>query len=321
MNKNPTLSVAMPNYNYGQYIGEALEAILNQSYPPDELIIVDDCSTDGSVAVIESCIKDHPNARMLKNEKNMGVIYTMNRALLEAKGDYIHTTASDDIVLAGFYEKSMKLLMEYPQAGLCCADNVLFDPCGCIEDRPGYSNKPAYFSPEEVVKLSLRRIFTASTANTVIIKRSSVIEAGGYIPSLKHLSDSFVNSVVSFRHGICYIPEILAKMRIHPGQFGGTQASKLRLEREVIKNTLNIVMSPKYQDVLPMFRRAAPFSSYPFEVLKVVAGDKKYRDFISFKLLRFALFDIFKRGLKMLLPKRAYYLFAGGCKRIRRIFK
>jgi len=52
MNKMPTLSVMMTNYNYGRYIAEALEAILTQSFQPKEVILVDDASTDNSIEVI-----------------------------------------------------------------------------------------------------------------------------------------------------------------------------------------------------------------------------------------------------------------------------
>jgi hypothetical protein len=124
-------------------------------------------------------------------------------------------------------------------------------------------------------------------------------------------SDSFPHSVASFRYGMCYIPEVLAVMRIHPGQYGRTMSEKGRLEREVIKNMIDLARSEKYQDVFPMFKRTAPFSSHPVETLRVVISDRKYWPFISFKLLKFSLFEILKMGLKKIFPDKMYCIIAG----------
>ena len=65
----PTLSVLVNNYNYARFIGEALEAILNQSYRPSEVIVVDDASIDNSVEIIHQFVKRDPIVHLVKNEK------------------------------------------------------------------------------------------------------------------------------------------------------------------------------------------------------------------------------------------------------------
>ena len=65
----PTLSVLIPNYNQGTYIKEAFEEILNQTWRPIEIIVVDDCSTDDSIEIIESCSKNEPLIRLIQHEK------------------------------------------------------------------------------------------------------------------------------------------------------------------------------------------------------------------------------------------------------------
>ena len=104
-----SLSVIMPNYNYANYIGEALNAILTQSFRPTEIIIVDDGSTDNSVAIIKEYMKNYSNIRLIQNEKNMGINYSNTLGLKKATGEYIYGCASDDRILPGFFEKSMEL--------------------------------------------------------------------------------------------------------------------------------------------------------------------------------------------------------------------
>lgn len=79
MPDRPTLCVLMPNYNHARFLPESLEAILAQSYPPLEVIVLDDASTDNSVEVIESFLRRDPRVRLVRNERNVGVERSVNR--------------------------------------------------------------------------------------------------------------------------------------------------------------------------------------------------------------------------------------------------
>lgn len=314
MNKS-TLSVVMCNYNYGQYIGEALEAIFNQSCAPMEVIVVDDGSTDNSVPVIAEFAKVHPNLRFLRNAKNMGSLYSVNRALEVASGDYIYSAASDDKILPAFFEKSMGLLAQYPQAGLSCSDLIIIEGGDLSNKNLYWSKSPGYFAPAKVAEIFQRELFPPIVSQTVIVKRSSLVEAGGYMPKLRWACDSFAHQVISLRQGLCYIPEALVLMRVHASQYGSVMLREMRAERENIKNIIDVVMMPQYKDVLPSFKRAAPLSVYPWEALKVVISNKKYRSFFSVKLLRFGLFDrLIMRMLLRVLP-------IGVCRKIDNIYR
>ena len=79
------VSVIIPNYNYERYIQERILSVLNQTYPVYEIIILDDCSTDSSVLMIENFIANHPekNIRLVKNTKNSGSVFAQWRKGLE----------------------------------------------------------------------------------------------------------------------------------------------------------------------------------------------------------------------------------------------
>ena len=130
MSQQPTLSVLFPNYNHARFLPESLGAFLAQSYRPVEIIIIDDASTDNSVEVIETFARREPRLRLIRNERNMGVVPNMNRLVEMASGDYVYLSAADDKVLPGFFEKSMALLSQYPQAGLCSTVGRLIDKDG-----------------------------------------------------------------------------------------------------------------------------------------------------------------------------------------------
>ena len=89
------ISVITPVYNAEKYIKETIESVLNQTYKDIELILVDDCSTDGSVEIIKS-YKDS-RIRLISQETNKGAWAARNRGIDEAKGRYIAYIDSDDL--------------------------------------------------------------------------------------------------------------------------------------------------------------------------------------------------------------------------------
>ncbi|GAK08393.1 glycosyltransferase [Geomicrobium sp. JCM 19038] len=90
------VSVIMPVYNGELYIDKAISSVLKQSYRHVELIIVDDCSTDGTLGIIQSYALDDDRITVLMNKENLGVSLSRNRAVREAKGEWIAFLDSDD---------------------------------------------------------------------------------------------------------------------------------------------------------------------------------------------------------------------------------
>ena len=104
------VSIIMPSYNTAIYIEETIQSVLNQTYPNWELIIVDDCSNDNTDEVLEK-IKD-PRIHYLKNEKNSGAAVSRNKALREAKGQWIAFLDSDDLWMRNKLEKQIQFMEE-----------------------------------------------------------------------------------------------------------------------------------------------------------------------------------------------------------------
>jgi len=95
-NKDPLVSVVMPTYNRVALLPQSIESILNQTYTNFEFIIVDDGSTDGSNALLQTYAQSDPRIKILTNTKNRGISYSRNRGTDAAKGKYIAIMDSDD---------------------------------------------------------------------------------------------------------------------------------------------------------------------------------------------------------------------------------
>lgn len=110
MTVNESASIVMPSYNCARFIADSIKSVIAQTYTDWELIIVDDCSTDDTEAIVASFCDDR--IRYIRNEKNSGAAISRNRALREAKGRWIAFLDSDDLWLPEKLEKQIGFMME-----------------------------------------------------------------------------------------------------------------------------------------------------------------------------------------------------------------
>lgn len=96
LKSTPLVSVIMPAYNVEKYVGLAIESILNQSYKDFEFIIIEDCSSDKTLSIIQNFAKQDKRIVVLRNSENMGVTKSLNKGVKEAKGSYVIRMDADD---------------------------------------------------------------------------------------------------------------------------------------------------------------------------------------------------------------------------------
>jgi hypothetical protein len=248
----PTLSVIMPNYNHGRFLREALAAVAAQSYAPVEILVIDDGSTDDSVAIVSELAKKNPLIRLLRNEKNLGVIATMNRGLQAATGDYLLGASADDKILPGLFEKSMDLLSRNPSAALCSSLSYLADedlkPIGDVY-CPVVAKSPRYLPPAEVLQ-KLKTHGSWFLGNTTVYRRAALVEAGGFMPELSSYTDGFISLVLALKHGACFLPERLACWRRLSSGFS-SQSAAGPTESLKIMARAGELMRTRYRDLFP----------------------------------------------------------------------
>jgi len=121
---DPLVSVIMTVYNCAEYIGEAIESVLIQNYPKFELVIINDGSTDNTKEVISRY--DDERIRYIYQE-NGGMSNALNRAIREAKGQYIMPLDADDMMTPDFIASHLQEFKKYPEADLVYSDVLLID--------------------------------------------------------------------------------------------------------------------------------------------------------------------------------------------------
>ena len=111
----PTVSVIMGIYNTESKLADSIESILQQTYSDWELIMCDDGSTDRTYEIAKKYSDKYENIYLLKNNKNMGLAYSLNKCLKYASGKYIARSDADDINLPNRFKVQVEFLEKNPQ--------------------------------------------------------------------------------------------------------------------------------------------------------------------------------------------------------------
>ncbi len=141
---NTKLSVVIPVYNAEKYIRQCLDSILTKQKIALEVICVDDCSTDGTPAVLKEYQDKYENVTVIRNETNLYAGICRNKGLMAAKGQYVHFLDSDDYVVDNAYEKLYTLAKENDLDWVKTTSEGFDDETGETVENPRYSMEKMY---------------------------------------------------------------------------------------------------------------------------------------------------------------------------------
>ena len=288
---SPTLSIVVPNYNHARYLEGALVAHLNQSALPLEIIVVDDASTDESRTIVERLAARHPTVRLVSLPVNGGVNAAINRGLAEAKGEYVCFSAADDLVEPEFAAHSLAILAHHPATGFCFSDPaVLSAKSGGARRFPLFlSDRPCLLSPCDFERLLTSNYFSFSS-NSILYRREALIEIGGFIEDLCWYADGFANYVLAFRHGACYVPEVLTLYRVSEDSYSACGARQVLVQRNILYRVLDLLEESRFRDVAGYFRRAAIVPEMRGRSLFWLLAHPRHRGHLTLRLCARLLF-------------------------------
>jgi glycosyltransferase involved in cell wall biosynthesis len=214
-----------------------LKALLCQKRAADEIIVIDDGSTDDSVHIIDEIAAGAPAIRVLRNENNIGVIATLQRGLEVARGNYVYFAASDDWILPDFFALALQRLEADPGVGLFCGEAMLVD---------GTSNQPFAVRPAVRPRMSARSIDAAEVnkllratdnwilTGSAVFRRECVAWAGGFDARLGSFADGFIARKIALRYGFYFEPKIVASWVVFPDSVSRRTARDLQRSNYIL---------------------------------------------------------------------------------------
>lgn len=289
MAMKPRLTAVITNYNYGRFLPAAVEAMINQSRPADELILLDDASTDGSQSVVDELARRLPAIKVVKHAANRGMNPTGQEALELATGDYLYWGSADDMVLPGFFESAMALLEEYPEAPLCAGVPIEWrvETGEQLRTARGMPETAGHLVPAELWPLARRGSLSLGGA-WAIYRIADLKAAGGFRVPLRWLSDWFPIYALALSRGLCWTAQPSAVMRFHAQNYSGVGPQRRREHRAALACLAQLAaeLSPS---VRAGFRASGMLGVFDFPMVRVLLGERRNWGLLSWAFWRVAL--------------------------------
>ena len=213
------MCVIVPNFNDLNNVNDCLGSVFSQSIPFDQVIFIDDASTDESVAFVQQVIENRPEVLFIANTVNKGTALSINQALKHCSCDYVLFLSANDFISPYLVERFHATIKEGAGfwSALCqnvSEDGTIFSP----RKTPVIVSSPSFFSPSQTIELI--RIYTNwSPGTTVLYHREKVIEHGGLSAPLKGLADWLLAIIIGVKSGVVFVPEILGTVRLHANSY------------------------------------------------------------------------------------------------------
>ncbi|QSL90845.1 glycosyltransferase [Ectopseudomonas toyotomiensis] len=207
----PLVTVVIASYNHAPYIEKCILSVVQQTYPHIELLVVDDGSTDNSVARIEQLQREH--GFELCVQQNKGLTHTLNEAIARAKGSLIAPFGSDDIMVPERIAKQVAYMQDKPEVGICAGNIELIDSDGQLFPESRQRRDIAFRRLDFDDVFMERKPYPP--APTLLFRKEALEQVGGFDPKIR-LEDLLIELKIT--HAGYYIDclgEVLAQYRKH----------------------------------------------------------------------------------------------------------
>ena len=224
----PLVSMIVLCYNQSRFVVETLESVKAQTYKPTELIILDDCSSDESVAVIENWLrKNGVVCTFIRHQKNQGICKSMNDAIAAATGKYLSMIASDDVWLPDKIVRQVEIMESQPDdVGVLYSDAFQIDQHG--HTLPGLLIETHWKLREmpqgQTLDTLLRGNFIPGL--TTLIRRSCYDKVGLYDENLPW-EDWDMWMRIARHYSFAYSPTPSAKYRLHEKSYSRSDPGRM----------------------------------------------------------------------------------------------
>lgn len=228
--KMPLVSVVMPAYNKEKYIAKAINSVIHQTITDWELIVIDDCSTDGTRDVIAAMAANDPRIRFVRNESNLGAAGTRNRALDMCRGEYVALLDADDIWYPEKLEKQLNLLR-------CTEADVAYSSYKVI--RRGAQEKSSdYIVPE---KVSLRDMLRQNWIGcSTVLMTGAVARSYRFTTEFYHEDYVFCLQMLQNGAGFVGVTDVLGEYSYYPDSRSGNKLASAKSRWDVYRRYLKL---------------------------------------------------------------------------------
>ncbi len=313
-NNMPSVGIVIPNRDDSQYLAQCLNSVIQQTIRPDQIVFVDDDSSDDSIIIAHQLLDSFENVTFISNTECIGTINALNKGLSHIKTDYVLFLSSNDFMTNGMIEQVKNGLKTADNPGVFSAMIYLVNEQGnnpYLYPTPIVALKNSCFTGDQCIGL-LNLVGSWFHGTTLFFHRESLLNIGGFDASLGGLADLQAALLLASQKGAFFSPEPFGIVRLHnDGCLTGTLSDLTHFEEINTKiKTTGIELSPKLftdsfinkfesrlrfaalrsQDTHQSIEFPSTWKGIRYRLLRLVftkpSFHKKTRNLISFLLLR-----------------------------------
>ena len=275
--KFPLVTIIIPIFNRLKWISVCLDSIKSQTYPHIETLVIDDGSTDGTVAWLKSQ-PDYSFARVHEQPTNGGASVARNDGIRLAQGQLIAFIDSDDALLPNHIEKAVNVFREYPNTGLFCCDSTIIDSEGKVHFGGRTWHQIQSEQRNHAVQNGFRtlsNIFEFSHIFPGFTLPKAVFEKVGYFDQTIFPMDDYDLSlrVAGAGYGVYYCDEPLALRREHTGQCSGVANSVDTCRKQMRALHAALQRNPELWNDSPIVKRRLASAKMELALSRMRGGE------------------------------------------------
>jgi glycosyltransferase involved in cell wall biosynthesis len=240
------ISVCIPTYNQALFIEQAVRSAVNQTLPPFEVIVSNDCSTDNTADILARLSFELHSLKVINQSNNLGIAKNTDQCLRAASGDYIVRLDSDDYLSPDYIEKLSKLLTANPTAGYAHAAIQEVDSKGKLLAQRKLFRPSGFQKSDDALKSALKGYRVA--ANIIMFRKAALKEVG-YLTGRPNFGEDYhlTASISSKGYGNVYLDEVLAFYRVWLDAGHVRQKRKLS-EIDGLRRVFEEVIEPAFKE-------------------------------------------------------------------------
>tara|TARA_R110002110_G_scaffold376568_2_gene586595 strand:- start:101072 stop:102031 length:960 start_codon:yes stop_codon:yes gene_type:complete len=273
----PRLSVILCNYNDAGYLESAIKRLCEGPGVPDQLIVVDDGSTDESLDILDRVQRDNVELEIVRHETNQGIVAAGASGLARATGDFVAWWSVDDRVNPNIFDAVRDAAARYPDVGAIATEtDVALETVGgdlapLYSHRYGVSASGQYISGDDFASL-LRQRYVWLGSSGAFIRRDTLVAQGGWREGAGLFADWIAIYMAAFQQGVTLIGTPMSTVVRRENSYGARVRATPGAECRALRNLLDVLREPGNADARAALRRGPLALSYAFGLQLARAG-------------------------------------------------
>jgi glycosyltransferase involved in cell wall biosynthesis len=212
MKSQPRVSIVVPSYNYGRYVGQAINSLLAQTLSDLEIVVIDDCSSD-ETAVVLAAYSTEARVRVIRHESNQGHIRSYNEGLAATRGEYVGLLSADDYAIAtDVLARQAEVFDANPRVGLVYTAHVLVEQGGRFTESVPWK---ASYVQDGLIEFGRLMWSNYVPASGTLLRREVQAALGPYDVRLPHSGDWDLWLRAAANWDVGYLAQPMYAYRMH----------------------------------------------------------------------------------------------------------